>query len=241
VTNDKPLIGITTTTRDESGVLRDVVNHKYSTGVAQAGGIPVLLPAAPELAAHYARTLDGIVLSGGEDIDPSRYGAARDARTGTSNELRDEFEFALLAHAQKHETPVLGICRGQQVLAVFTGGTLMQDTSMETPNNHLRTDAPRDTLSHDVVVEQDSRLAHILGARTLPVNSLHHQAVSTVSAAIRVSARSTDQLIEGLESTGSWWVQSVQWHPEELLAHAQHRALFEALVSAANEHRSRRG
>jgi putative glutamine amidotransferase len=174
---------------------------------------------------EYLDRLDGICLSGGPDLDPDSYGALeRHAELGPTEPSLDAFELALLNGALERGMPILAICRGAQALNVACGGTLRQHV----PGHRQIELASQPT--HTVEIVQRSRLARIVRASTLPVNSFHHQAVERVGAGLRVVARAADGTIEGIEGAG--FVLGVQWHAETL---ADHLGLFEALVAAASQ------
>jgi putative glutamine amidotransferase len=168
-----------------------------------------------------ARILDlvaGLVLTGGEDVDPSRYGDRPHPALGPVSRARDATELALVGAARERGLPTLAICRGIQVVNVGLGGTLVQDLpSQRTDAAAHELDERRGNRVHDVDVEPGSRLGTILGATTLGVNSIHHQAIDRLGASMRVCARAADGVIEGVESIDPrWWMVGVQWHPEEL-------------------------
>ena len=179
----------------------------YARGVLAAGGLPVHLPldAAPE---EFADHLDGVLISGGADVNPKRYGAQPDPTT-EFEDVRDDYEFALLDLATERELPVLGICRGLQLLNVHSGGTLHQDVP-----THARYDIDPATLSDTITINSGSTLAELYGP-SAEVNSLHHQTVDVVGADLTVTARSGDGTVEGLEHDELPMI-AVQWHPEML-------------------------
>ena len=235
----RPVVLVTTTSEVLRSVARIHTNAAYVHALEQAGCAPLLLPplASADAVGAAARAAHGVLLTGGEDVDPARYGAERQAATDPANAERDAMELRLVAEARHRRVPVLAICRGVQLLNVACGGTLVQHLPDERPRtlDHAP-DVPRARRAHDVTVDGESRLAAALGATRVAVNSLHHQAVQRVGAGLRVSARSSDGVVEGLEAehTG-WWAVGVQWHPEELVDDGQpwDRALFAAFVRAA--------
>ncbi len=175
--------------------------------------------------------LDGIVLSGGADIAPDRYGAEQHPAVTVVEPIRDDFEFDLLGQAIEHETPVLGICRGLQLLNVHCGGTLEQHVEA-----HSRYDIPSSTTAHDVRFVDGSTLARIYGSERR-VNSLHHQTVADVGSGLTVTASSDDGVVEGLELSDS--IIAVQWHPEMLPTRSDD-PVFAWLIeraTAAQQHR----
>jgi len=205
-------------------VALDLYVSAYAEAVTAAGGLPVHLPQHVDPAA-YAGHLDGVLLTGGADVDPVHYGAAPDPATGPVEDTRDAAELALIELAVAEELPVLGICRGLQLLNVWAGGTLHQDEP-----DHARYDLAVDDAFDEAVVEPGSRLAELHGGR-IHVNSLHHQTVERVAAGWVVTARSADGTVEALEWPGHDLI-AVQWHPE-LLVGASSDPLFAWLVERA--------
>jgi putative glutamine amidotransferase len=165
--------------------------------------------------------VDGLVLTGGEDVDPELYGQPRHERLSTVNRLRDDTEIALVRAAREARKPVLAICRGPQLLNVALGGTLIQDIASCVPGA-LDHDAEgvhdvRNVRAHDVNIEPGSRVARAVGQTHIKVNSLHHQSVLDPAPGLRVTARAPDGIIEAVESDNDdWWALAVQWHPEEM-------------------------
>ncbi len=235
-----PLIGITGSQAQlPSGITQVSVKESYVTAVRQAGGIPVVL-APRELALVIDETLehlDGVLLTGGKDVDPRFYGEPVWNETVQLEPERDALELPLVRAAFERDLPLLAICRGCQVLNVALGGSLWQDLPSQRPEAlpHFQ-HAPRDSVTHGVLVSPESRLAAVLeqaGREPLPANTFHHQAVREVAPPLVVSARSEDGVIEAIEAPERRFLLGVQWHPEELLARAAHRRLFEAFVAAA--------
>ena len=214
-----PLVALTASTRHHDGAERVRVNQAYVRALEAAGMVPVVLP--PLRDAHVAvgvlARFDGLVLSGGEDVDPAQYGAPPHPSLGALHPTRDVFELALTRAAKLRSLPILAICRGVQVLNVALGGTLVQDIPSEVTDagNH-DPDTPRDARVHDVLIEKGSRLAQALGETRIRANSFHHQSLAKVSPELKVTATAEDGIIEGVETIGDWWVVGVQWHPEEL-------------------------
>jgi putative glutamine amidotransferase len=228
----RPLVGITLGDGDEPGV--HAMREDYVRSVEQAGAVPVVLPPTrPEDVPVLLDRLDGILLSGGVDVDPGLYGQAPHAKLGRVNRRRDDFELALTREALRRDAPILAICRGQQVLNVATGGTLIQDipSLVEGAMEHGARGA-RCRRSHQVAVT--FRLRQILGADTVSVNSLHHQAVDRIGQGLVMSARCPqDGVVEGLEMPGRQFVIAVQWHPESFWNQSDSfQPLFDAHVEA---------
>lgn len=243
----KPLIGITCNMIPMEGnvmpgMTRSFVNDDYISSVVLAGGVPLLLPPVDgwESVVSQVAALDGIILSGGSDVDPALYGKEPLAPIGMVNPARDRYELLVIKAADEQEKPLLGICRGVQMLNVAAGGTLHQEVALIEGCNlkHFQATAQRSAFWHSVNVEPGSRLAGMIGAGRQPANSFHHQAVKTVAPGYVVSARSQDGVIEAIERPGERFVVGVQWHPELLAAVAAPMlALFGALVEQAARQR----
>ncbi len=197
----------------------------YARAVLAAGGLPVFLPSSAEPAC-YGDRLDGLLLSGGADIDPARYGQEPRADLFTPEPARDTFELGLLDGAAAAGIPVLGICRGIQVLNVHGGGTLHQHVAA-----HACFEQPTNSIAHRVDFVAGSVLASVYGS-SIQVNSLHHQTIDQVADGFAVTANSEDGTIEGLESTEHPWL-GVQWHPEMLDSRDQDPA-FTWLIQTAS-------
>lgn len=189
------------------------------------------------LAGHALDGMDGLLLTGGEDIDPSWYGAEPSPLLSPPSRERDLFELALFAVARQRQLPILGICRGIQLINVGLGGTLFQDLPTERAGGvQHRPDSARDTRSHRVRLTPGSRAAEALRATSLSVNSSHHQAVRDLAPGLCATGWTDDDLIEAVESPpGEAWLLAVQWHPEEMHrdARAPEQGLFTALVREA--------
>ena len=234
--NKAPLIGITGKRRtgaDLKGSLQvmghlqfDVYWVDYSQGILAAGGIPVFLPLGVD-PALYVERLDGLLMSGGADIQPERYGAKPAPETYKPEPIRDEFEVALLDAAFDRELPVAGICRGLQIINVHAGGSLIQDV----PTHAVR-DKPPATEAHTVNIVENTLLEELYGP-SRKVNSLHHQSIGEIGDGLLVTARSEDGIVEGIEH-GSLPVVAVQWHPE-MMNTRDTDPLFQWLVSAAKK------
>jgi putative glutamine amidotransferase len=232
----RAVIGITLGDGDRPGYTS--MRADYVRSVERSGALPLVLPTlAPETAEALLDRLDGLVLSGGVDVDPALYGQPRHPKLGRVDRERDDFELALTRHALRRDLPLLAICRGQQVLNVATGGTLIQDIPSEL-EGAVRHDAPgrRTRRSHPVEVTRGSKLGEILGTAALDVNSFHHQAVDLVGEGLSVSARSpADGVIEAVEMKDRSFVLGVQWHPESFWKEAvSFQALFDAHAAACH-------
>jgi putative glutamine amidotransferase len=242
----KPLIGITTSEL-RPGQLATLRRHgepphaemalgiTYARAIEAAGGVPVVMPplAMPGVSPLIAR-LDGLLLSGGPDLAPDAYDAQPHAELGTTEPGLDAFEYAIVREALRADLPILGICRGAQALNVAYGGTLHQHLPdvVGTAIAHRQTEDGRRP-THFVDVVPGSRLARVLRATRLSVNSFHHQAVDRVGRGLCVSARAPDGTIEAIEDSARPFVVAVQWHAETLAETPAHQALFAELVAAA--------
>jgi putative glutamine amidotransferase len=243
----RPVIGIATQTLQAipgQVPLAWVMGQKYVRVLTAAGAVPWLVPLLPDdeatLRSIYDR-LDGVFVTGGVDVDPSRYGEERLPVCGASDPDRDATELQLLRWAVADGKPVLGVCRGHQVINVALGGALYQDVTAQVPRaiKHDYFPVPgspytRDQLSHDVLVTRPSRLGAILAADRVRVNSMHHQGVKTLAPGLVASAFAPDGLVEGIEGTNGQFLLGVQWHPEELAEKdPAMRGLFTAFLEAA--------
>ncbi len=233
----RPVIGVTTyLERAQTGVW-DVpaafLPKVYFDAVTRAGGIVVLLPPQPvddRIAERVLEGLDGLILTGGKDVDPARYGQEPHPATDTPRTDRDAWEDALLRTALQRELPVFGICRGLQVMNVTLGGTLHQHLPDVVGSNRYNAGGGVFT-ENEVRLEPATRLASILaGHETLAVLSYHHQAIDRLADGLVVSARADDGIIQAVELSSSQFALAVQWHPEES---AEDLRLFDALVDAA--------
>ena len=232
---NEPLIGITGRTKT-AGELSlkpetfrdlhlDVYYCDYARGVIAAGGLPVFLPGSAD-PADYADRLDGLLLTGGTDIEPERYGHAPSPELYRREPDRDAFELSLLDGALGTKKPVLGICRGIQVLNVHGGGTLHQHVAP-----HARHDLPPDSIVHRVDLTEGSLAASLYGS-AVKVNSLHHQTIDELADGYEVTGVSDDGTIEVIESCRRPWI-GVQWHPE-LMGSRDRDPIFDWLVKAAS-------
>ncbi|MEX2322585.1 MAG: gamma-glutamyl-gamma-aminobutyrate hydrolase family protein [Acidimicrobiia bacterium] len=239
----RPIIGVTTSryTLTER-VDRDRVYLAfvtYTTMVRSAGGIPVsLTPGAVDEVPALIDRLDGLLLAGGGDVDPDRYGGAPHESVYGIDPDRDEFEIAFIREARDRHLPTLCICRGMQVLNVALGGTLITDIAAAGPGliDHRRIDQPAGTRQHTVDLDPGSSTARAIGAESVTVNSLHHQAIRDLAPGLVVTGRAPDGIIEAVAPTDDWPMWAVQWHPESLDVTDELSArLFEHLVQAALE------
>jgi putative glutamine amidotransferase len=243
LSRDPPVIGILTR-QDHStawaGYRLYGQGSVYSQSVALAGGAPILIPLELSERAWRGiyRRLDGLLLPGGVDVDPEHYGEEPHPRLGAVNDALDEAELVLARWALEDDLPLLGICRGIQLINVAAGGSLYQDLATQYPGASRHRfgppQYPREHRGHPVHIEPGSRLADAVGALDVPVNSRHHQAVKGIAPGFVVTARAPDGVIEGLEKPGAPFTVGVQWHPENLADDdPQMLGLFQAFVQVA--------
>ncbi|MBA3434625.1 MAG: gamma-glutamyl-gamma-aminobutyrate hydrolase family protein [Actinobacteria bacterium] len=235
----RPVIGITTYAQEASwGVWRlpaALIPLDYVDAVERAGGRPVLIPPSEEGVGETLDTLDGIVFSGGADVDPSLYGAEPHPETDTPQARRDAGEMALLEAALERDLPTLAICRGFQLLNVARGGDLVQHLP-DAVGNEEHKQVPGVFAEHQVEVKDGTRLAAMVGARS-DVTSHHHQGIGRVGAGLVETAWARDGTLEGVEDPSLRFLVGVQWHPEA----GEDEALFENLVEEARAYRASRG
>ena len=242
----RPVIGIATQTLPGVPGERQpcwLMGRSYVEELRKVGGVPWVIPLIP----HDEDTLDeifsrlnGVFVTGGVDVDPTRYGEAKSPLCGTIDPDRDAVELLLLKYAMAHELPVLAVCRGIQILNVMGGGTLYQDVSAMVPaalkHDYFPTpeQPSRKYLAHDITVKAGSKLGRILGDGVVPVNSMHHQAIKDLAPGLAATAFAPDGIIEGVEGTGDQYVIAVQWHPEELTdTQPGMKRLFTTFIDAA--------
>lgn len=254
----RPIIGVPTQNLQSIGGVAPeippswVMSHRYVRAItaAGAGAIPWLVPALDDdietLRAIYDE-LDGVFLPGGADIDPTSYGAERHPSCDRSDPARDRVELELVRWAMKDRKPVLGVCRGLQIINLAAGGTLIQDFDALRPGSMkhdyfpFRDGFTREHLAHPVRVAEGTRLRRLLGVPEILVNSMHHQGIERLGDGLVASAFAPDGVIEGVETGDDFFLVGVQWHPEVLLeGDAKTRRLFEEFIAAASDFREAR-
>lgn len=216
-------------------------NRSYVRAVADAGGAPILIPhlSNKDLLRRIYESLDGLLLPGGEDVDPALYGEAAHQKLGEVDRERDETELTLTRWALAEGLPLLAICRGIQVLNVAMGGSLYQDIASQVPGAQRHERIPRacrDHLSHTMSVEAGTRLASIVGTGPLGVNSFHHQALKEVAPGLVINGRAPDGIVEAVDAVNHPFALGLQWHPEALVdKDAGARRIFSALIEASRK------
>lgn len=245
--NDRrPLVGVTTQSLQAvEGIPATmppswIMNRMYLDALVRAGAAPVLLPLLadqPQVLRSLYERLDGVLLPGGVDIEPSHFGEARHALLRRTDPPRDVVELQLARWALEDGKPILGLCRGLQILNIAAGGTLFQDVQAQRYGSQKHDFEPpehtRDYLAHEVEVVAGSRLHALVGAPSAPVNSMHHQGIQRLGEGLAATAHAPDGLIEAIEGAGRGFALGVQWHPESLEPSDDlSRALFREFVQA---------
>lgn len=242
----KPIIGISTSIiADNSGYFalypRNYVNKDYVDAVIKNGGIPLMIPMSldEEIIAEQISMIDGLILSGGHDVCPHNYGEEPSSKLEEILPERDEYDFILLREAKKRKLPILGICRGCQIINVFEGGTLYQDLSYIKNDREIlkhSQDHSPELKTHTAIIENDTKIYKIFGENNIMINSFHHQALKDIAKDYIVSANAKDGVVEAIESTTYPFLVGVQWHPE--MMHKYHNdanKIFKALIDEAGK------
>jgi len=239
----KPIIGISSSIIvDDSGSFagykRSYVNKDYVDAVVRAGGVPLIIPFTTnkEVIISQAQLIDGLILSGGHDISPYNYGQEPSQKLGETFPERDTYEMILLEESKKRDIPILGICRGFQLINIAAGGTLYQDLSLIPGNILKHNQVSNPTLkTHKIEIKENSFISSIFGKETM-VNSFHHQAIDKVANDFIVVARASDGVVEAIEHKTYKFLVAVQWHPEMLAVNCEKaRVLFSKFVEEAKK------
>jgi len=233
--NKKPLIGITATQEKGDSPASYQIGRHYVKGIAAVGGTPVILPLLQdkEQIKEMAKRLDGLLISGGVDMDPLIFGEEPHPKMGRIDPERDFFEKNILENFLEEDKAVFGICRGCQIINLVLGGTIYQDITSQMDSELIKhsQNAPRWYPTHSIEVEKGSKLSKVLGDGKIKVNSFHHQAIKEGAPGFFVSARAADGVVEAIESKNGQFLVGVQWHPEHLWERDQKTlALFRMFI-----------
>jgi putative glutamine amidotransferase len=239
LTSGKPIIGVTSFVEEARwghwSSLAVLTPFAYVRAIATAGGRPVQLPADAEAVDETLDRIDGLVSTGGVDVDPALYGSEEHPSMAGIRPEQDQAELALLERALERDIPVLAVCRGSQLLNVLRGGDIVQDVAEGSSWPELHGDGTGDASEHDVDVRAGSRLAQLIGSRAL-VTCEHHQGFGRIGAALEETAWAEDGLVEALEDPHKRFALGVLWHPER----GESSELFSALVDEARRYREER-
>ncbi len=232
----RPIVGITCDYDLEKGTSQ--LHSGYYEGVLKAGGLPFLIPNMDkESISDVLDNIDGLLLTGGQDVEPAYFGESPHPKLGFVNPIRDELEIYLCKEAIKKDIPILGICRGVQIINIAMGGTIYQDLDSQWDRGMLlkhSQSAPRWYGTHEVGLVESSILKKLIGTEKFRVNSFHHQAIKEIAPCFRETAQSEDGVIEGIESITNTFAVGVQWHPERMWdTDKRMLGLFMGLVNAA--------
>ena len=221
-----------------AGYKRAYVNKDYVDAVIKAGGVPLIIPfnTDKEVIISQVQVIDGLVLSGGHDVSPYNYGQEPSPLLGETFPERDDYEMLLLEEAKKRNLPILGICRGFQIINVAGGGTLHQDLSLIGKSVLKHNQVSKPTLkTHKIQIEENSIISEIFGKETM-VNSFHHQALDKVADDFKVVARASDGVVEAIQHKTYKFLVGVQWHPEMLAVECDEaKELFKRLIEEAKK------
>jgi len=233
--NPRPVIGITTDYHDTEE--RYLSTMTYTQAVERAGGLPLLIPFAIDHAMipQIVDQFDGILFTGGNDMNPRRWGEEWHPKVARMDQRREEFEFALLAEVERRRTPALGVCFGSQLMNVHRGGSLTQFLPDEKPDamEHRNLMDKGQQRRHAIKLETDSQLGRAIGKSDVSVNTYHKQAVNQIGRGLRIIATAPDGVIEAFEDPTMPLFAAVQWHPERLIDEPEHLAPFKLLVAKA--------
>ena len=234
-----PVIGISgDILKLENGIVKSFTNEYYVNSVSNAGGVPIIIPISEndKALAGQIELLDGLILTGGADINPTLYGESHNKALGMISPRKDKFETKLLKAAIEKKIPVLGICRGMQFINVYFGGTLYQDIPSQTDSKLKHSQSSNyDLATHYVDIEKNTWLYSILGSKTF-VNSFHHQSVKDLAPDFIITAKAKDGIIEGIEKKSGSFCAAVQWHPESMeKTDKDTKKLFKAFIEVCSE------
>jgi putative glutamine amidotransferase len=236
-------IGVTTHIEKLHNIQEHAVNMAYIKAVIQADGLPILIPVTINhmMLDDYLDLIDGLIITGGGDVDPELYQQENHGLSLNISRIRDEMELYLIKQSLKRKIPILGICRGMQLLNVYYGGELYQDimTQYDTDIDHINIEVEADYMAHEIIFEEGSLLAKMMCKNTLMVNSRHHQSVKKLGENLRSTAKSADGIIEAIEHQLDD-VIGIQWHPEDMVSLCNcHKKLFTSFVDHCDKLRGR--
>lgn len=228
----QPTIGITTFNQNDDGQYH--IKNTFVRAIRHCGGLPILLPPGqPEESAAILEVVDGLIFSGGGDLDPATYNGEYHPAISSVDSTRDAFELKLFNQALSSDIPMLGICRGLAVMAVSCGASLISHIPLEFGKLVVHTGDSEESVKHEVKINPQSHLASIMEATTIEVVSMHHQSIRTLPEGWRLAARANDGVVEAIECEYHPWAIGVQWHPELAIDNPQQLRIFEALVETA--------
>lgn len=236
----KPLIGITASLDQSGSSAWSSVSQTYIDVLSQNNGVPIILPFvdSEEVLNQMVDRLDGLLLTGGIDVDPSFYGVEPIKELEATNLKLDIYESRILKRALARRIPILGICRGHQFLNVYFHGTLYQDIPSQCPESisHRKTSNEKKIASHFITIEKESQLHQLMGVDSLQVNSSHHQTIDRLGDGFRIVARTSDGIVEAIERDDYPFMISVQWHPELMVLNGDPtmNKIFAAFIEACS-------
>ncbi|SHI54115.1 gamma-glutamyl-gamma-aminobutyrate hydrolase family protein [Lutispora thermophila] len=236
----RPIIGLTTFTESKGTSRYNCLNCNYVNAIVEAGGTPVMIPLVEnkDTLLQYMNIIDGILFTGGEDVLPLYYGENPIKDIGAIEQERDDYEIFLFKEAYDANLPIMGICRGIQLINVALGGSLYQDINSQITGSlgHSPKGSPMNQVHHMIRIEKNSKLYDIFENETIAVNSFHHQSIKDLGKDLKVTAYSYDGIIEAVESIEKDFVLGVQWHPEALVPkHELFKKLFEEFVKRCSK------
>lgn len=233
----KPVIGITTFHESEANKTVTLASSHYVSALEKVGAVPLLIPISENMedVSDYLNVIDGIIFAGGESVSPLKFGESPSRNISNISNIRDDFELMLFKESYKKDIPILGVCRGIQLINVGLGGSIYQDIFSQIPNSHghMPSEVQVYDLFHLINIDNASKLFDIFKTKELEVNSFHHQAIKDIGEDLKVTALAKDGVIEGIESLSRKFLIGVQWHPEDLtLKHDKFLKLFKALIDS---------
>lgn len=240
---NQPVIAITTKSVTKTNITSISLTEFYVKSIIITGGIPILLPVGihEEQIGVISSRVDAFLLSGGGDIDPNIYNGEAHSKVDGVDPDRDDMEFEIINIARKQSIPLLGICRGCQVMNVALGGTLFTDIADQYQTDIQHSDEDFNKIIHTNTIQKGTKLSSIISTSEINVNSLHHQGIQKVGSGLVVNALASDDFIEGIELAENGYFLGVQWHPEALPEEEASQELFRSLINAAIEFRKANG